>query len=83
MTCLFPSLAYSHTHTHTHTSKADVPAKLPTLYLIDSVVKNLGGDYQSYFSKSIQALFCHVFETCVSAVDRVHGRSHDGHVTVM
>ena len=36
--------------------------KLPVLYLIDSIVKNVNRDYLSLFSKNIVNTFCDVFE---------------------
>lgn len=39
---------------------ADV--KLPIMYLIDSIVKNVGRDYKTLFKDCIVNLFCGVFE---------------------
>ena len=39
--------------------------KLPVLYLLDSIMKNLGGEYLQLFSKNIVATFCHTFERVV------------------
>lgn len=36
--------------------------KLPVLYLIDSIVKNVGKQYKTLFSVNIVNLFCGVFE---------------------
>eukprot|EP00731_Ephydatia_muelleri_P030647 Em0022g161a len=36
--------------------------KLPSLYLLDSILKNVGSEYTTHFSKNIVHLFCHVFE---------------------
>lgn len=36
--------------------------KLPILYLIDSIVKNVGREYIGLFSHSIVNIFCGVFE---------------------
>lgn len=38
---------------------------LPSLYLMDSMMKNLGGEYLELFSKNIVALFCRSFEKLV------------------
>ncbi|XP_058455421.1 uncharacterized protein LOC131432880 [Malaya genurostris] len=43
--------------------KVQPDAKLPLLYLVDSIVKNVGKEYQSLFSQVIVSLFCGVFET--------------------
>lgn len=39
--------------------------KLPVLYLIDSIVKNVGGVYIKYFSQSIVKIFIGVFEKVI------------------
>lgn len=39
--------------------------KLPILYLIDSIVKNVGGVYIKYFSQSIVKIFIGVFEKVI------------------
>lgn len=36
--------------------------KLPILYLIDSIVKNVGKDYKQLFAHNIVNMFCGVFE---------------------
>jgi len=36
--------------------------KLPVLYLVDSIVKNIGDHYTSLFTQNIVASFCSVFE---------------------
>lgn len=36
-------------------------SKLPILYLIDSILKNLGGKYIEYFEKSIVSVFVETF----------------------
>jgi len=36
--------------------------KLPVLYLVDSIVKNIGDAYTSLFTQNIVATFCSVFE---------------------
>lgn len=36
--------------------------KLPILYLIDSIVKNVGGVYIKYFSQSLVQIFTGAFE---------------------
>ena len=38
---------------------------LPSLYLMDSMMKNLGGDYLELFGKGIVAWFCRSFEKLV------------------
>ncbi|XP_014235867.1 pre-mRNA cleavage complex 2 protein Pcf11-like isoform X2 [Trichogramma pretiosum] len=45
-----------------HLLKVRNEIKLPVLYLIDSIVKNLGGSYLELFSKNIVQTFCKVFE---------------------
>jgi hypothetical protein len=49
-----------------HVEKVKPSAKLPGLYLIDSIMKNLNGDYLRYFKDVIPVIFCRVFEVCVS-----------------
>ncbi|EDS28698.1 conserved hypothetical protein [Culex quinquefasciatus] len=44
-------------------SQVQPEVKLPILYLIDSIVKNVGKQYQSLFSQVIVSTFCGVFET--------------------
>nr|CAD7456294.1 unnamed protein product [Timema tahoe] len=36
--------------------------KLPVLYLVDSIVKNVGAAYTSLFTQNIVSTFCSVFE---------------------
>ncbi|CAG9820212.1 unnamed protein product [Phaedon cochleariae] len=45
----------------THLSKVPIDVKLPILYLIDCIVKNVGGTYTSLFSQNIVSMFCGVF----------------------
>ncbi|XP_055540446.1 uncharacterized protein LOC129727068 [Wyeomyia smithii] len=46
-----------------HLAKVEPDVKLPLLYLVDSIVKNVGKEYQSLFSQVIVSMFCGVFET--------------------
>ncbi|XP_074026105.1 pcf11 cleavage and polyadenylation factor subunit isoform X2 [Leptinotarsa decemlineata] len=46
----------------THLSKVSTDVKLPILYLIDCIVKNVGGTYTSLFSQNIVSTFCGVFK---------------------
>uniref|UniRef100_A0AAG5D028 Pre-mRNA cleavage complex 2 protein Pcf11 n=1 Tax=Anopheles atroparvus TaxID=41427 RepID=A0AAG5D028_ANOAO len=46
-----------------HLAKVEPDVKLPILYLVDSIVKNVGKQYQSLFSQVIVHMFCGVFET--------------------
>ena len=39
---------------------------MPLLYLLDSIMKNLRGEYVTAISKNVVAVFCHVFEKLVS-----------------
>jgi uncharacterized membrane protein len=41
---------------------------MPLLYLLDSILKNLRGEYLSVISKNVVAVFCHVFEKLVSGI---------------
>lgn len=41
-------------------------AKLPILYLIDSIVKNIGDKYKSLFAQNIVSIFCEVFKKVTS-----------------
>ncbi|XP_061394405.1 uncharacterized protein LOC133329962 [Musca vetustissima] len=45
-----------------HIAKVPPEFKLPILYLIDSIVKNVKGTYVQLFSQCIVSLFCGVFE---------------------
>lgn len=48
--------------------------KLPVLYLIDSIVKNVGHEYTGLFSHSIVNIFCGVFEkVCLCGCVRMCG----------
>ena len=44
--------------------------RLPTLYLMDSIIKNLGGQYLQLISKNIVRLFCEAFQSLVGVVGR-------------
>ncbi|KAL0993742.1 hypothetical protein UPYG_G00113040 [Umbra pygmaea] len=43
-------------------SKAPAAEKLPVLYLVDSIVKNVGGEYLAVFAKNLVTSFICVFE---------------------
>ncbi|KAM7397428.1 hypothetical protein PAMA_005632 [Pampus argenteus] len=43
-------------------SKAPSAEKLPVLYLVDSIVKNVGGEYRAVFAKNLITSFLCVFE---------------------
>ena len=43
--------------------------KLPLLYLIDSIMKNLNGKYLQQFSHNIVRVFCHAFESLVGLMN--------------
>ncbi|XP_063228408.1 serine/arginine repetitive matrix protein 2-like isoform X2 [Bacillus rossius redtenbacheri] len=45
-----------------HLQKVQPSIKLPVLYLIDSIVKNVGGAYINLFTQNIVSTFCGVFE---------------------
>lgn len=45
-----------------HINQVSPEAKLPGLYLVDSIVKNLGADYMKIFCQQITGLFTSVFE---------------------
>ncbi|KAK9738323.1 CID domain [Popillia japonica] len=45
-----------------HLIKGPVDVKLPALYLIDCIIKNIGGVYKSLLSQNIVSIFCHVFQ---------------------
>ncbi|XP_064404805.1 pre-mRNA cleavage complex 2 protein Pcf11-like isoform X2 [Halichondria panicea] len=44
--------------------------KLPSLYLLDSILKNVKGEYLQLFSKNIVHIFCHCFEKLVNPDSR-------------
>ena len=46
-----------------HIKEAIPGQKLPTLYLIDSIIKNVGGIYKRLFEEYIVEMFLHVFES--------------------
>jgi len=43
--------------------KVNVDQKMPALYLLDSILKNIGGNYVTIISKYIVEVFCHTFES--------------------
>jgi len=43
--------------------QVDVAQKLPSLYLLDSILKNVGGEYVDAISHIMVDTFCHVFES--------------------
>ncbi|KAH9383485.1 hypothetical protein HPB48_024994 [Haemaphysalis longicornis] len=45
-----------------HLQKVPVDMKLPVLYLIDSIMKNVGNEYRALFTQNIVSNFCNVFE---------------------
>lgn len=45
-----------------HLQKVNGDVKLPVLYLIDSIVKNVAKEYVSLFTQNIVSTFCTVFE---------------------
>ncbi|GJQ65408.1 hypothetical protein Trydic_g7518 [Trypoxylus dichotomus] len=45
-----------------HLIKGPVDVKLPALYLIDCIIKNIGGTYKTLLSQNIVSIFCHVFQ---------------------
>lgn len=45
-------------------NQADLDKKLPVLYLLDSIIKNIGGVYLELFAENIVPVFCTAFEAC-------------------
>ncbi|KAK5644187.1 hypothetical protein RI129_008032 [Pyrocoelia pectoralis] len=45
-----------------HLSRVRVEVKLPVLYLIDCIIKNVDGPYTALFCQNIVSTFCSVFE---------------------
>ncbi|CAN8006400.1 unnamed protein product [Ixodes hexagonus] len=45
-----------------HLQKVPIEMKLPVLYLIDSIMKNVGGAYRALFTQNVVSNFCSVFE---------------------
>merc|ERR1711937_915547 len=44
---------------------------MPALYLLDSILKNIGGEYVNIISKRIVETFSHVFETAMDERKRM------------
>ena len=42
--------------------QSDPPRGLPSLFLIDSIIKNIGQPYIELFSKSVETLFVRLYE---------------------
>lgn len=49
-------------HALISTFQAETDKKLPVIYLLDSIIKNVGGVYLQLFSKNIINTFCNAFE---------------------
>ncbi|KAG1690715.1 Pre-mRNA cleavage complex 2 protein Pcf11 [Nymphon striatum] len=45
-----------------HLRKVQIEHKLPVIYLVDSIIKNVGKDYLHLFRQNIVSNFCSVFE---------------------
>lgn len=48
-----------------------IDQKLPSLYLLDSILKNIGGEYVNIISMCIVEIFCHVFESAKDERNRM------------
>ncbi|XP_066922812.1 pre-mRNA cleavage complex 2 protein Pcf11-like isoform X3 [Clytia hemisphaerica] len=51
--------------------KVDIGKKMPSLYLLDSILKNVGKDYIHIICNVIGETFCHVFETAADERNRM------------
>lgn len=55
-----------------HLARVRPEGKLPVLYLIDSILKNIKKEYLELFSRNIVSTFCSVFEKVEDPTTRAH-----------
>lgn len=59
-----------------HIKQIHPPRKLPALYLLDSIVKNVGTPYTLFFGRKLYQTFMEAYASVDNATRRKIGRAH-------